>query len=435
MDYTVKVDQITKTYKLYKNNIDRVKEVLTPFKKQYYKEFQALQNISLTIKQGETVGIIGRNGSGKSTLLQIICGIIKPTVGNVDTKGRIAALLELGAGFNPEFTGRENVYLNAAILGVEDKIINERFENIVDFAGVGNFIDQPVKTYSSGMFIRLAFSIAVNVDPDILVIDEALSVGDAFFQSKCFSKFKEFQEKGITVLLVTHDLNAIVQFCSKAYLLENGQVYSFGNPKEVVDVYNRLVVDCTDTKIDTKKDKIICGNQTCNTPMKQLDSSDKNRFQINPDENRYGNGMAKIFNAGIYDLKGKPVQTIIHGLTYEFKLEVKFLKDLTNPVLAYTIKDLKGFDISGTNTLYKNIETGTVKKNDVMQVTFRHKNLLNKGQYLLSFGCAGFENGEYIVYDRRFDYLIFEVLSEQLGVGFIDLESTVEFQIITCHDN
>jgi len=421
MSYTVKVEKLTKTYKLYKNNVDRVKEVLLPFKKQYYQEFKALQNVSFTVKKGETVGIIGRNGSGKSTLLQVICGIIKSSSGFIETRGRIAALLELGAGFNPEFTGRQNVYLNAAILGVEDKVINERFSDIVEFAGIGNFVDQPVKTYSSGMFVRLAFSIAVNVDPDILVIDEALSVGDAFFQSKCFSKFKEFQEKGITVLLVTHDMNAVTRFCSKAYLLENGQVHSFGNPKKVVDEYNRLVVDCSNLKSNA-----ACDDKNSDANVKLSDFSARNEFEINPDENRYGNGMAEIFNAGIYSLEGQPVQTMLHGLTYEFKLEVRFLGDLINPILSYTIKDLKGFDISGTNTLYKNIKTEKVKKNDVIQVSFRHKNILNKGQYLLSFGCAGFENGKYVVYDRRFDYLIFEVLSDQMGVGFVDLESTVK---------
>ena len=216
-DIVINLKNITKTYRLYNNHADRVKETFHPLRKKYHHSFNALTDVSLDVKRGKTVGIIGRNGSGKSTLLQIICGILQPTSGIVEISGRISALLELGAGFNPEFTGRQNIYMNCAILGLTHEEIKARFDDIVAFAEIGDFIGQPVKTYSSGMYVRLAFAIAINVNPDILVVDEALSVGDTLFQSKCFAKFKEFQEKGITILFVTHAMDLITRYCSSAW--------------------------------------------------------------------------------------------------------------------------------------------------------------------------------------------------------------------------
>ena len=237
----ISVRNMSKKYQLYKTPKHRLKEALHPFRKKYHHEFWALRDVSFEVRRGETVGIIGQNGSGKSTLLQIICGTMTPTQGEVETRGRVSALLELGAGFNLEFTGRDNVYLNGVIMGLSRETINARFEDIVSFADIGDFIDQPVKTYSSGMYVRLAFACAINVDPDILIIDEALSVGDAKFQHKCFNKFIEFQEAGKTILFVSHSTDLIVKHCDYAVLLEKGNVVEIDEPKSITNYYLDLL--------------------------------------------------------------------------------------------------------------------------------------------------------------------------------------------------
>jgi len=417
-DIAIKVKNVTKTYNLYDKHADRVKETFHPLRKKYHHPFNALTSVTFNIKRGETVGIIGRNGSGKSTLLQIICGILQSTSGSVNVNGRISALLELGTGFNPEFTGRENIYINAMILGLKHEEIKARFDDIAAFADIGDFIDQPVKIYSSGMYVRLAFAIAISVDPHILVVDEALSVGDTLFQAKCFAKFKEFQEKEITIIFVTHALDLITRYCSTAYLLEQGMVHTSGSPKDVVDEYNRLIVKCS-RQVPFEVGKSV--DKQHFIKEKQW----KGLFQVNPNENRYGNGKAEIVEAGIFSLDGKALQILVHGELYEFQLKVRFNDTIHNPIFAYTIKDIKGFDISGTNTLYQNIHVGTVHKGDAIMATFKHKMPLNSGGYLLSFGCAGFENGEYIVYERRYDLLVFDVVSKRASVGLVDIDSEV----------
>lgn len=407
-DTVITLSDVTKTYAFYRSPKDRLKEVFHPFQKKYHERFHALNHVSFSIRKGETVGLLGRNGSGKSTLLQLVCGISPPSIGKVETRGRISALLELGAGFNPEFSGRENVYINAAIMGLKDDEIDRRFADIVSFSEIGAFIDKPVKTYSSGMYVRLAFSIAISVNPDILIIDEALSVGDLFFQSKCYRKFREFQEKGVTILFVTHDMDAITRYCQRAFLLDQGEIRASGDPKSVIDEYHRLIVGFAGTKDSVKGIKE--GEGGGGEP---------------PSENRYGDGRALITHAGIYTMDGRPAQQLVHGEIYDFRARVSFNAQLTSPVISFTIKDPKGFNISGTNTLYKNVDTGEVREKDVIEAVFRHRMILNPGEYLLSFGCAGFENNAYVVYDRRFDLLSFQVVSFRESVGVFDLNSEV----------
>ncbi|MFA6550605.1 MAG: ABC transporter ATP-binding protein, partial [Candidatus Gracilibacteria bacterium] len=226
-DIAIKTENLSKSYKLYKNPIDRLKESLSPFRKKYHHDFFALKNINFEIKKGETIGIVGKNGSGKSTLLKIITKVLTPTEGHVTTKGKISALLELGAGFNPELSGTENIYFNGAIMGYTKEEIDKKLDNIIAFADIGEFIEQPVKTYSSGMFVRLAFAVATNVDPEILIIDEALSVGDMFFQAKCMEKMKKMINKGITLMFVSHDTGAIKSVCQKSILLDEGAIIDF----------------------------------------------------------------------------------------------------------------------------------------------------------------------------------------------------------------
>lgn len=424
----IELNGISKDFKLYNRQRDRVKEALNFFGNAcHHQLFHALSDISFQIKPGDTVGIIGQNGSGKSTLLQIICGILQPTSGKCRVDGRISALLELGAGFNPEFTGRENVYLNGSILGLSREEIDSCFDDIEKFAGIGEFIDHPVKMYSSGMYVRLAFAVAINVNPDILIVDEALSVGDTLFQAKCFAKFKQFQEQGITILFVTHSMDLVTRYCSKAFLLEKGKLIKSGSSKEVVDVYNRLLVDCSQKEKDEKK---VVAPEDQETQLLDHMKSSEYAFQLNPDENRYGNGNAEILRVGIYDQEGRPQQILRHGESYLIVMDVAFKALLKNPVFAYTIKDVKGFDISGTNTFFHNIDTGLIQKGEVVTARFEQRILLNAGSYLLSFGCAGFEEGEYVVYDRRYDLLSFEVISDQPSVGIFDHDVDITVSLL-----
>ena len=240
-DIAIKIEHLTKVYKIFDKPTDRVKEALNPFGKRYSKDFYALNDLNIEIKKGETVGIIGKNGAGKSTLLKIITGVLTPTSGNIQVNGRIASLLELGAGFNPEMTGIENIYMNGSIMGYSREDMDVRLQNIVDFADIGEFINQPVKMYSSGMFARLAFAVNAFVEPDILIVDEALSVGDIGFQAKCYRKFRELRETGVTILLVTHDLSAVLQFCDKAIFLVDGAKFDEGGPREIIDVFKKYL--------------------------------------------------------------------------------------------------------------------------------------------------------------------------------------------------
>ena len=410
MPVIIELEKVGKIFKLYNRQIDRIREALMFWNNNtYHKLFHALKDVSLTIKKGDTVGIIGRNGSGKSTLLQVICSILQPTSGKVSVDGRISALLELGAGFNPEFSGRENVFLNGTILGMSTEEMDECLDDIIDFADIGEFIDQPVKSYSSGMYVRLAFAVAINVHPDILIVDEALSVGDTAFQAKCFAKFREFQKNGVTVLFVTHSMDLITRYCKTALLLEKGNLVMAGPAKDVVDEYNRMTVNCSSNE---------------GSVAVHLRKSER-AHRLNPRENRYGTGKAEIIEMGIRSADESTSYTFIHGETYRFWFKTLFHETVKHPVTAFTIKDVKGFDLSGTNTLFKDIEIGTVNKGDILLTEFEQRMMLNPGGYLLSFGCAGFEDGEYVVYDRRYDVITFDVVSEKSAVGMFDLDSQI----------
>ncbi len=411
-ELAVKVDGLTKSYKLYANPRDRLKESFNPFGKSYHKAFNALEDLSLEIPTGSTTGIIGRNGSGKSTLLQCICGIVTPTAGTVEVNGRIAALLELGAGFNPDFSGRDNIYINGAILGLEAGQIDARLEDILAFADIGEYIDQPVRTYSSGMFVRLAFSIAIHVDPEILVVDEALAVGDIQFQSRCFDKFHQFREQGITVIFVTHDLNMVTRYCDQAYLLGHGKIVGQGNPRAVVASYRKMEV----------------GYEPGETRGSDSDEEAKHLFDENPYEVRYGDNRATIESGGIFDTNDDPVQTLDSGERYCIKMTVNFEDTITDPVFAFTIKDAKGTEIAGTNTRFAGIETGTFEAGAQVTIEFDQEINLNAGSYLLSLGCVDIHPDGLKIYDRRHDFLAFQVITDKAMVGLVDLGSKISIK-------
>lgn len=419
-DVAISIQEISKVYKMYNKPMDRLKESLHLLRKKYHKDFHALKQISFDIKQGETLGIIGKNGSGKSTLLKIITGVLTPSTGTVYVKGRIAALLELGAGFNPDYTGLENVFLNGTIMGYSKQEMETKLQNIIDFADIGDFMHQPVKMYSSGMFARLAFAVAISVDPEILIVDESLSVGDIGFQAKCFAKFREFQEQGKTIIFVTHEMDAVFKYCSRGIVLHNGKIIADDSPKNSIDIYKKLLVnaDLSEDKSKTIEEKT----------MYYKEQSLSKSFSISPVCEIYGNRKASIIDFGILDDQHNPVQKLIFDHNYRFIMKVKFNEEIVNPIFTYTIRDLTGMDLTGTNTMLNNLYTGRFLAGESVEIIFTHKMNLNTGNYLLTFACSGYEKEEFVVYERLYHIILFEVVSFKKFVGITDLGSKIDIR-------
>lgn len=413
----IEVNNVTKIYKLYDNPIDRFKEALGFSKKNRHRPHYALNNVSFNVERGDTVGIIGTNGSGKSTILKIITGVLNPSSGNVNIKGRISALLELGAGFNVEYTGIENVYLNGTMIGFSKEEIDEKLDSILEFADIGDFINQPVKTYSSGMFIRLAFAVAVNIDPEILIVDEALSVGDVFFQAKCYHKFEEFKKQGKTILFVSHDLSSIQKYCNKVILLNQGVKLAEGNASDMIDLYKKVMVNQQNSKETDENNVKINSNDNGMLWSKQI--------TVNPNKQVYGNGMAEIIDFGIFDDKNQLTNNILKGSFATIRFKVKFYEKVFEPVFALTFKDLKGTDITGTNTMYEKIFFDNPKKDDVYEISFKQKIDLVGGEHLISLGVTGFKDGEFTVYNRIYDACNLNVISDKNCVGYYDCCSEI----------
>lgn len=402
----IAVSHLTKKYKLYSHNRDRVADALGLHgKKQRYKERLALNDVSLTIHRGETVGIIGTNGSGKSTILKIITGVLTPTSGEVKVRGRISALLELGAGFNMEYNGIENIYLNGTMIGFSEKEIDERLDSILEFADIGDYVYQPVKMYSSGMFMRLAFAVAINIDPEILIVDEALAVGDVFFQAKCFHKFDEFKQEGKTVLFVSHDMSSISKYCDRVVLLNQGVKLGEGSPKEMVDIYKRVLVGQYDPNEEDKEKK----------------ESSPGSVAANPETLEYGSKKAKIISCDILDSKGLSNSSILKGTECTFRMTVQFYEDVKSPIFAFTIKNKYGVEITGTNTMFEKAFLEPVSKGICKTISFTQKVDLQGGEYLISFGCTGYEGEQFVVYHRLYDVLNLTVISDKNTVGYYDM--------------
>ncbi|MGL4697023.1 ABC transporter ATP-binding protein [Enterococcus larvae] len=420
----ITVENLSKVYHLYDKPFDRLKEALGM--KVNSSEYYALDNVSFDVKKGETIGIIGTNGSGKSTCLKIITGVLNPTSGNVNVSGRISALLELGAGFNPEYSGLENVYLNGTMIGFSREEIDAKLEAILDFADIGEYVHQPVKTYSSGMFVRLAFAIAINIEPEILIVDEALSVGDVFFQAKCFKKFEEFKENGKTILLVSHDLGSISKYCDRVVLLNNGKKLDEGSPKKMVDLFKKVLVKQEGIQAyDSPKG----ANDLEEIETVEIDNWQK-PFTLNPNVLEYGNKMAEIIDFTIIDSKGIPTNTIEKFSDFTIKMKIKFNQDLEDGIYAFTIKDLRGTEISGTNSMFEKVEVMDRKKGDILEVSFTQKMRIQGGNYLLSLGCTGYPQGEFDVYHRLYDVCNIMVISSKDTVGYFDMNSTVQVEAI-----
>lgn len=411
-EFAIQVKHLDKMYKLYNKPSDRLRETLgfkVPVREHY-----ALRDVNFQVERGETVGIIGTNGSGKSTILKIITGVLNPTAGEVKVDGRISALLELGAGFNMEYTGIENVYLNGTMMGFSKEEVDARLQDILDFADIGDFVYQPVKSYSSGMFVRLAFAVAINIDPEILIVDEALSVGDVFFQAKCYRKFEEFKKMGKTILFVSHDLSSISRYCDRVILLNKGVKLEEGSPKQMVDMYKQLLVGQDPAKAEEKKE--------------EQKESWSQQFQVNPNMLEYGTKLAEIVDFAVLDDKDRCTNTIEKSSSFRIRMKVVFHQDIQEPIIAYTFKDIKGTEITGTNTLFEKKSVEHSQAGDSCTVTFEQEMFLQGGEYLLSFGCTGYKDGEFTVFHRLYDACNITVVSNKNTVGFYDMNSKVEIR-------
>lgn len=416
----IQVRDLNKVYKLYDKPMDRLKESLGLSRKKHYKEHYALRNVNMEIRQGETVGIIGTNGSGKSTILKIITGVLNPTAGSVEVDGRISALLELGAGFNMEYNGIENIYLNGTMIGFSREEIDAKLNDILEFADIGDYVYQPVKTYSSGMFVRLAFAVAINIEPEILIVDEALSVGDVFFQAKCYHKFEEFKKMGKTILFVSHDLSSVSKYCDRVILLNKGEKLAEGSPKEMIDIYKQVLVGQYDADgKDAGEEVNLLNDEQINAHAAGKKSTE------NTEMLEYGTRQALITECYITDDKGIRTNAIIKGSSFSVHMKVKFLADLPAPIFACSIKNALGVEITGTNTMIEKSFLEPAHAGQVKEAVFTQQMNLQGGEYLVSLGLTGYEGDTFAVYHRLYDVMDITVVSDKNTVGYYDMNSIV----------
>jgi lipopolysaccharide transport system ATP-binding protein len=434
-DIAIDVRDVSKFYHIYNKPHDRLKQSIWGGSKKYYQEFNALNHVSFSVRRGETVGIIGQNGSGKSTLLQMICGTLSPTSGTIITDGKIAALLELGSGFNPEFTGEENVYMSGTIMGLTQQQINGFFDAIVEFADIGLFLYQPVKTYSSGMFVRLAFAVNICLQPDILIVDEALAVGDEAFQRKCFARIHQFQEQGGTILFVSHSMGAIVELCSRAILIDQGELLlDSDSPKIVASSYHKLSFAPKD-KRSAVRDKIkncIYLNEVPSTqpsPLK-VEDTDTNKLSqtlfdpaIKPESTvEYESHGAWITNPRIVNKDGVQVNVLHRGQEYTYTYQVKFDVSAFKVKFGMMFKTVSGIDLGGAGTSNVKKSIAKIEENAEVEINLRFTCMLLPGTYFVNAGTSAEVNHERVFLHRIIDAVMFKVAPEEDLVegGFVD---------------
>lgn len=437
-EIAISVNNLGKCYEIYKTPGDRLKQfILPPIQeilgirpRKYFNEFWAIKNVSFEIKKGETVGIIGRNGCGKSTLLQMICGTLTPTEGYVETNGRVAALLELGSGFNPEFTGRENVYLNATVLGLKREEIDDRFPAIVAFADIGEFIEQPVKTYSSGMMVRLAFAVIAHVDADILVIDEALSVGDVFFTQKCMSYLRNFMRTG-TVLFVSHDTNSVKSLCNNAIWLEKGETLKSGSPKEVCELYLEAFYEEQQGVSTSTKLKVLREREN-HTPVKDqrlpfVNASnlrnDLQVFKFDPSASSFGKGGAAIHSAIILDEDKNPLRWVVGGEKISLKITIDLKEHFDSPIVGFFVKDRLGQALFGDNTYltYKENNIRFEAGQEIQAEFVFFMPLLPAGDYSITVAIANGTQDQHVQHHWIHDALQFKSEASSVASGLIGI--------------
>jgi lipopolysaccharide transport system ATP-binding protein len=465
-EIAIRVEGVSKRYLMFEKPEDRLKQMLMPRLARiagrpprcYYRNFAAVNEVSFTVSRGETVGIVGRNGSGKSTMLQMICGTLQPSSGQIRVKGRIAALLELGAGFNPEFTGRENVYLNAAILGLSRAETARRFDDIANFADIGTFIDQPVRTYSSGMYVRLAFAVAINVDPDILVVDEALAVGDEAFQRKCYARIEDIRDKGGTILFVSHAAQTILQLCNRAMLFDTGEMILEGRPKTVVNQYQRLANLSGEAALAVREEIKLGGAGTPPLPVVATDhdasdqplsipraaGSDEAWFDptlISASRVEYESQGAKIDRVRITTPDGRVVNVLQSGRRYVYEYSVSFDREVRNVGFGMLIKTIDGLALGGAATDFtERLRLQIARPGTRYRARFELTWALNAGTYFLNAGVTGETNGAHNYSHRLLDALAFRILPqpEQVATGFINFDPDPAFERVdagVCEDD
>jgi len=457
-DMAIKIDNISKCYQVYENPTRRLKQFIVPrldhyFGKPsriYHEDFWALRDVSFDLPRGQTMGIVGRNGSGKSTLLQIIAGTLSPTGGNVLVNGRVAALLELGAGFNSDFSGRENVYLNASLLGLSREETDNKLDDILSFADIGRFIDSPVRSYSSGMLVRLAFAVQAQIDPEILIVDEALAVGDAKFQAKCFARLKKLKQNGTSILFVSHATEQIVTHCDKALLLDGGEMKDIGLPRDIVNHYLDLLfgkekiqnnerqsmVDQIDLAVEGEESRSAREIQSDAAHSgsfglaKQLNGSYAERPNYNPSEYRWGDGAAEFLDyhlqqgAVSYPSSLTPHEAII------LSFRVRFHAAVVRPIFGFAVKTKEGVTIYNTNSEWQSVGLVDVAQPDqeiIVSVTMPV--LLFEGDYFISVGIASSSlEGEVTPHDRRYDSIHLSVGVVTSFTGLVDLNASIKFE-------
>ena len=432
-DIVLKITNLNKDYKMFARKRDRLIETLFPGI-QRHGVFSAMHDFNLEVKKGEVLGILGRNGAGKSTLLKMITGVVTPTSGKIEVNGKISSLLELGTAFNPELTGIENIYQHGEVMGLSKEQIENTKQEVIDFADIGEHLYQPVKTYSSGMFARLAFACAINVDPDILIVDEVLSVGDMAFQLKCFKKFQQFKERGKTILFVTHSVTDVLRNCTRTIIIDSGRKIFDGGVKDGVEKYKKMIVGLDDkhSKEGILTDsEILKQNPNVKKAIEKTGDIWKTHFNENPKLITYGNGDADVIDYGIFDTEGNYVNVIENDREVVLKSKILFNKDVREPIFTMTLKDFKGLEIGGTNTLIEKIATGDYKAGDIVEVQFKQRLNVAPGRYTLSFSCTHFNHrGELEVLNRKYDALLVEVLSVKDTVGLMRLDSDIKISKI-----
>jgi lipopolysaccharide transport system ATP-binding protein len=440
-EFAIKVEGLNKCYQIYDQPRDRLKQFVMPrlqrglgqTPKQYYSEFWSLSDVSFEVKKGETVGIIGRNGSGKSTLLQVICGTLSPTAGIVQTNGRIAALLELGSGFNPDFTGRENVYMNASVLGLNKEEIEARFDDIATFADIGDFIEQPVKTYSSGMLVRLAFAVIAHVDADILIVDEALAVGDAFFTQKCMRYLRNFMKAG-TVLFVSHDTGLVVNLCNKAILLNEGKIVDVGTPKDITEYYLAMLYESTQAvdgvknhEAGSSSDKVTRQNQYRDMRDDFINDSnlrnDIQVFHFSPDQAGFGTGDAEIVSVQLLDMNEKPLSWVVGGEDVALDIRCLAHKDILRPIVGFQLMDRLGQVIFADNTyLSYQFNKISIPQSGKLLAKFEFRMpVLPPGDYSVSVAIADGSQEDHVQLQWMHDALIVKSHTSSVCFGLIGI--------------
>ncbi len=427
-DTVIKITNLVKEYKMYARKKDRLLEAILPNYKKH-STFRAMDNLNLEMKKGEVLGILGKNGAGKSTLLKMITGVVIPTSGNIEVEGKISSLLELGAAFNPDLTGIENIYQHGQVMGLTEEQIKAKEKEIIEFADIGDHLYQPVKTYSSGMFARLAFACAINVEPDILIVDEVLSVGDIAFQLKCFKKFEQFKNSGKTIIFVTHNIADVLKNCNRAIIIENGKKTFDGDVKTGVEKYKKIIVGISE---DEEKIEEIENDEKNNLEIvnnsEKIDNEKewKINFIQNPNITEYGNKKAEVIDYGMFDIKGNSINAFDNGEEVILKSKIRFNEDVKDPIFTMTLKDFSGNDIAGTNTDIEKVMTGNYKKGDITVVTFKQKIPVSCGKYTLSFSCTKYNlNGELEVLNRKYDALLIEAITTKNTVGLIRIDSEI----------